>query len=76
MTKRRGNCGQRLSELSEGPPGLVRCRDVRAEAQVLRLSLLYALLDCSETIQVSILPPRLLFETTAKIRPGESSAMP
>lgn len=37
-------------ELSEGQPGLLGATTARAEAQVLRLSLLYALLDGSATI--------------------------
>ncbi len=39
-------------DLSEGKPGLVGAVTARAEAQVLRLSALYALLDCSTTIRV------------------------
>jgi hypothetical protein len=38
--------------LSEGEPGLVGALTSRAEAQVLRMSLLYALLDKSTTIRV------------------------
>ena len=37
--------------LSEGEPGLLGAATNRAEAQVLRLSLLYALLDCSSVIR-------------------------
>jgi len=37
--------------LSEGRPGLIGAATNRAEAQVLRLSLLYALLDCSSVIR-------------------------
>ncbi len=37
-------------ELSEGQPGLVGALTARAEAQVLRLALIYALADCSEVI--------------------------
>jgi hypothetical protein len=37
--------------LSEGQDGLVGVVTSRAEAQVLRLSLVYALLDCSDEIQ-------------------------
>jgi hypothetical protein len=40
-------------ELSEGKPGLVGHVTARAEAQVLRLSCLYALLDQSPIVQVS-----------------------
>lgn len=38
------------TELSEGRPGLVGALTARAEAQVLRLALIYALADCSEVI--------------------------
>ena len=38
-------------ELSEGKPGLVGALTARAEAQVLRLALIYALADCSEVIR-------------------------
>jgi hypothetical protein len=38
-------------ELSEGRPGLFGSITSRAEAQVLRLSMIYALLDCSDTIR-------------------------
>ena len=38
-------------ELSEGKPGLLGAITARAEAQVLRLSCIYALLDCSTTIR-------------------------
>jgi hypothetical protein len=38
-------------DLSEGRPGLLGCITNRAEAQVLRLSVLYAALDCSESIR-------------------------
>ncbi len=36
--------------LSEGRPGLLGAVTSRAEAQVMRLALIYALLDCSESI--------------------------
>jgi hypothetical protein len=39
-------------ELSEGGAGMLGAVTSRAEAQVLRLSMLYALLDCSEEIRV------------------------
>ena len=39
-------------ELSDGKPGLVGAVTSRAEAQVLRLSMLYALLDCSDEIRL------------------------
>ena len=38
-------------KLSEGKPGLLGAMTARAEAQVLRLSILYALLDCSRTVE-------------------------
>lgn len=39
-------------ELSEGKPGLLGAITARAEAQVLRLSCIYALLDCSTKIKI------------------------
>jgi Protein of unknown function (DUF3987) len=39
-------------ELSEGKPGLLGAITARAEAQVLRLSVIFALLDCSTKIEV------------------------
>jgi DNA replicative helicase MCM subunit Mcm2 (Cdc46/Mcm family) len=39
-------------ELSEGKPGLLGAITARAEAQVMRLSAIYALLDCSTKIEV------------------------
>jgi hypothetical protein len=39
-------------KLSEGRPGLLGAITARAEAQVLRLSCIYALLDCSRTVEV------------------------
>jgi hypothetical protein len=38
-------------DLSDGRPGLFGSITSRAEAQVLRLSMIYALLDCSDTIR-------------------------
>jgi len=38
--------------LSEGKPGMLGALTARAEAQVLRLSLIYTLLDCSHTIRL------------------------
>ena len=38
--------------LSEGVPGLLGAVTSRAEAQVLRLSMVYALLDCTDVIRV------------------------
>jgi hypothetical protein len=40
-------------KLSEGKPGLLGTITARAEAQVFRLSNLYALLDCSGTVEVA-----------------------
>jgi hypothetical protein len=42
----------RYKTLSAGQPGLLGALTARAEAQVLRLALLYSLLDCSKLIQV------------------------
>jgi DNA replicative helicase MCM subunit Mcm2 (Cdc46/Mcm family) len=39
--------------LSEGKPGLVGALTARAEAQVLRLSCVYALLNCSPVVDVA-----------------------
>ena len=47
--------------LSEGKPGLCGAITSRAEAQVLRLSMLYALMDCSATIKVPHLQAALAF---------------
>jgi hypothetical protein len=38
-------------ELSEGSPGLLGAVTSRAEAQVMRLSIVYALLDCSQVVR-------------------------
>jgi len=40
-------------ELSEGKPGLLGSLTSRAEAQVMRLALIYALLDCSPLIRLA-----------------------
>jgi hypothetical protein len=42
---------EEYSELSEGKPGLLGAVTSRAEAQTLRLSCLYALLDCSTSVR-------------------------
>jgi Protein of unknown function (DUF3987) len=47
--------------LSEGKPGLTGAITSRAEAQVLRLSMLYALMDCSATIKAPHLKAALAF---------------
>ncbi|HEU0273181.1 MAG TPA: BT4734/BF3469 family protein [Candidatus Udaeobacter sp.] len=39
------------ARLSEGKPGLLGAITARAEAQVLRLSVIYALLDCKSTVE-------------------------
>ena len=41
-----------LPDLSDGQPGLFGAVTSRAEAQVLRLSMLYALLECSDLIRL------------------------
>jgi DNA replicative helicase MCM subunit Mcm2 (Cdc46/Mcm family) len=46
-------------DLSEGKPGLLGAITARAEAQVLRLSCIYALLDCSNTVGVEHLEAAL-----------------
>ena len=46
-------------DLSEGKPGLVGALTARAEAQVLRLQCLYALLDGSDTIRAEHLTAAL-----------------
>jgi Protein of unknown function (DUF3987) len=46
-------------ELSEGKPGLVGALTARAEAQTLRLSCIYALLDCSPVVDVAHLQAAL-----------------
>lgn len=48
-------------KLSEGMPGLIGSIASRAEAQVLRLSCIYALLDCSEVIEIPHLEAALAF---------------
>jgi hypothetical protein len=52
---------QEYPALSEGKPGLCGAITSRAEAQVLRLSMVYALMDCSATIKVSHLQAALAF---------------
>jgi hypothetical protein len=46
-------------ELSKGKPGLLGAITARAEAQVLRLSVIYALLDCSIKVEVQHLKAAL-----------------
>ena len=62
--------------LSAGLPGLLGASTGRAEAQVLRLSSLYAALDCSTTVRVDHLLAALAVWDTAAPRPAISSAMP
>jgi hypothetical protein len=47
--------------LSEGKPGLCGAITSRSEAQVLRLSMIYALMDCSAIIKVPHLQAALAF---------------
>ena len=47
------------AELSAGQPGLVGAATARAEAHVVRLALIYALLDCSEQISLEHLEAAL-----------------
>lgn len=49
------------AELSEGRPGIAGALTGRAEAQVLRLALVYALLDLSDTIRLPHLEAALAF---------------
>lgn len=46
-------------ELSEGKPGLLGAMIARAEAQVMRLACIYALLDCSNIVRVEHLKAAL-----------------
>jgi hypothetical protein len=48
-------------ELSRGEAGLVGAATARAEAHIVRLALLYALLDCSQVIQLEHLEAALAF---------------
>ncbi|HEY0072502.1 MAG TPA: DUF3987 domain-containing protein, partial [Abditibacteriaceae bacterium] len=48
-------------ELSEGKPGLLGSVTARAEAQVMRLACIYALLDCSAKIRLEHLRAALAF---------------
>jgi DNA replicative helicase MCM subunit Mcm2 (Cdc46/Mcm family) len=52
-------CLARIRTLSEGKPGLLGAITARAEAQVLRLSCIYALLDCSNAVGVDHLKAAL-----------------
>jgi hypothetical protein len=55
--------GEIYSGLSDGKPGLVGAITSRAEAQVLRLSMIYALMDRSDVIQVEHLRAALALWT-------------
>jgi hypothetical protein len=50
---------ERYPTLSEGAPGLLGAVTSRAEAQVLRLACVYALMDCSATIELEHLKAAL-----------------
>ncbi len=67
-------------ELSEGKPGLVGAMTARAEAQVVRLSLLYALLDQSPEITtdhlLAALAVREYAETSARYIFGDATGDP
>lgn len=67
-------------QLSEGKPGLLGAVTGRAEAQVTRLSLLYALLDCSRVIRAEHLEAGLAVwdfaEQSAKYIFGDSLGHP
>ena len=67
-------------KLSEGKPGLLGSVTARSEAQVMRLSCLYALLDMSDTIKVEHLRAGLAVwdycENSAKYIFGEISGNP
>ena len=54
------------AELSEGKPGLLGAATSRAEAQVMRLAMLYALLDQSDLIGADHLTAALAFWTYAE----------
>lgn len=71
---------QVYAELSEGKPGLLGAVTARAEAQVMRLACLYALLDLSDTIRLEHLSAGLALwaycENSAKYIFGDSSGDP
>ena len=60
-------------ELSDGQPGLVGDVTSRAEAQVLRLAALYAVLDFSTMFDSSISKLHWAFGSTALLRRNTSS---
>ena len=67
-------------ELSEGKPGLLGAMIARAEAQVMRLACLYAILDCSNVIRLEHLKAALACwkycEDSARFIFGESLGDP
>ena len=67
-------------ELSEGKPGLFGAITARAEAQVMRLACLYALLDCSNVVKVVHLQSALALweyaEESARLIFGDSLGDP
>jgi hypothetical protein len=67
-------------ELSKGKPGMLGSLIARSEPQVLRLSLVYALLDCSPLIQKEHLFAALAvwtyFENSARFIFGEQKPNP
>jgi len=67
-------------ELSEGKPGLFGAIIGRAEAQVMRLACLYALLDCSEVVRIEHLRAALALweysEESARLIFGDSLGDP
>ena len=72
--------GKVYAELSEGKTGLLGAVTARAEAQVMRLSCLYALLDLSDTIRLEHLSAGLALwaycEDSAKYIFGETLGDP
>ena len=62
--------------LSEDRTGLADTVPARSEAQVLRLSMLYALLDCTHIIRHEHIDAALACGSTARKVPRISLAMP
>lgn len=71
---------QEYERLSEGQPGLLGSMTARAEAQVMRLAMLYALLDCSAIVRVEHLRAALALwdycETSARYIFGDAIGDP
>ena len=61
LTRTRASGGSHLDDLSRGEAGLAGAATARAEAHAVRLALLYALLDCSDVIQLEHLEAALAF---------------